>query len=689
MEDFVSVVQRTHKRKLNRMGIIIPNFKNNNKTVFNLSSYNLSKREEFLLSLGLDFGLPCFKPSYNQFYGSLESLFSRLNNLHLNTDMVDLRTQLQALAQRTYNGLTTRWTPFFTRKDFDILKVLSKREDLVITKPDKGKGTVILNKREYTEKIEAILEDESKFKTMGDPTFSAIFRVEDRINRFLKYLKDNNIISNETYQLLYCTGSSYGVMYGLPKIHKEGTPIRPILTSYDTPNYKLAKFLVPLLAPLTTNNYSIKNSEHFREKILPQDSDLFMTSLDVESLFTNVPVEETIQIILDKIFTSEDTIFNNFNMTDFRKLLELAVLDTAFVFNGKAYIQVDGMAMGSPLGPTFANIFMCSLEERMMDECPLAYLPLFYGRYVDDTFLLFKDRQQADLFLEYANRMHRNIRFTSEYEDANKLPFLDILVSRENDHFNTTVFRKKTFTGQGTNFYSHCFFNFKMNALSTLFHRAFSLTSNWNSFHNEITYLHHYFTKNCYPSKLFYKHLHRFLNKIFIPKLDIPTVSKLPFYASVPLIHNKSFYQEITKIISHHIPAIDLKLIQSNPLSLGSLFRVKEKLDPLMTSGVVYLFNCPMCNKGKYVGSTRRLLKVRADSHIGVSHRTGSKLSNPEFSNIRNHSRNCRYNIKYQDFKIIGRANNDHQLTILESLFIKQMVPNLNSQSTSVPLYLS
>ena len=147
----------------------------------------------------------------------------------------------------------------------------------------------------------------------------------------------------------------------------------------------------------------------------------------------------------------------------------------------------------------------------MMDECPLAYLPLFYGRYVDDTFLLFKDRQQADLFLEYANRMHRNIRFTSEYEDANKLPFLDILVSRENDRFNTTVFRKKTFTGQGTNFYSHCFFNFKINALLTLFHRAYALTSNWNSFHFEIMYLHQYFTKNCYPSKLFYKHLHRFL----------------------------------------------------------------------------------------------------------------------------------------------------------------------------------
>ena len=637
----------------------------------------------------MDFGLPCFKPSYNQFFGSLESLFSRLNNLHLNADMLNLRTQLQTLAQKTYNGLVTRWTPFFSRKDLNILKTLSKRDDLVITRPDKGKGTVLLNKIEYIEKIEAILEDDRKFQKIGTPTFSAIFRVEDRINRFLKYLKDNSIITQETYQLLYCTGSSYGVMYGLPKIHKEGTPVRPILTSYDTPNYKLAKFLVPLLAPLTTNNYSIKNSEHFKERILPQDSDLYMTSLDVESLFTNVPVEETIQIILNKVFTNEDTIFNGFNLTDFKKLLELAVLDTAFIFNGKAYTQIDGMAMGSPLGPTFANIFMCSLEERMLDDCPLAYLPLFYGRYVDDTFVLFRGKEQADSFLEYANRMHNNIKFSSEYEHDNKLPFLDIVVSRDNDRFNTTIFRKKTFSGQGTNFYSHCFFNFKINALSTLFHRAFALTSNWDSFHREILYLHQYFTENCYPSKLFYRYLYRFLNKVFIPKHETPTVPKLPFYANVPLINNNCFYQEITKIIGRHIPAIDLKLVQSNPLSIGSLFRWKEKLDPLMTSGVVYLFNCPMCNKGKYVGSTRRLLRVRADSHIGISHRTGTKLSNPEYSSIRNHTIKCRYNIKYKDFKIIGRAKNDHQLAILESLFIKQMVPNLNNQTTSIPLYLS
>ena len=129
-------------------------------------------------------------------------------------------------------------------------------------------------------------------------------------------------------------------------------------------------------------------------------------------LFLCLAVEETIDIIMEKIFSEPNTIFHNFNATDFRKLLELAVLDTAFIFNGYVFKQVDGMAMGSPLGPIFANIFMCKFEEQLLDSCPLRFYPLFYRRYVDDTFALFRTRDDANAFLDFANNRHHNIRFS-------------------------------------------------------------------------------------------------------------------------------------------------------------------------------------------------------------------------------------------------------------------------------------
>ena len=169
-------------------------------------------------------------------------------------------------------------------------------------------------------------------------------------------------INDQIYHSLYSTGSTFSTLYGLPKVHKANVPLRPILAAYNSPNYSIAKFLVPLLNDISCNQYSLRNSSKFIPEILEQNSNTFMTSFDVKSLFTNVTLAETIDIISNKLFPTINTFFHGFNRLNFKKLLELSVIDTHFTFNGKIYKQVDGMAMGSPLGPTFANIFMSFLE---------------------------------------------------------------------------------------------------------------------------------------------------------------------------------------------------------------------------------------------------------------------------------------------------------------------------------------
>ena len=108
-----------------------------------------------------------------------------------------------------------------------------------------------------------------------------------------------------------------------------------------------------------------------------------------------------------------------------------------------------------------------------------------------------------------------------------------------------------------------------------------------------------------------------------------------------------------------------------------------------MHSKVVYLFNCSKCKVGTYVGATKRLLKVRIASHLGISHRTGSTLSTKEFSNIREHCKKCKVKFSEDNFEIVARSPDDASLPILESLIIKQLVPGLNNHSSSFPLHVA
>ena len=146
------------------------------------------------------------------------------------------------------------------------------------------------------------------------------------------------------------------------------------MSALNTPNYKLAKLLVPILKPLTTNEFTVKDSFHFAEEIIDQQHDLFMGSLDVDSLFTNIPLEETIEIC-NELFKESETV-EGLSATEFKELLSLATKDSHFIFDGRLYEQIDGVVMGSPLGSTLANAFLVYHEKNWLEHCPVKYRPL-------------------------------------------------------------------------------------------------------------------------------------------------------------------------------------------------------------------------------------------------------------------------------------------------------------------------
>ena len=177
-----------------------------------------------------------------------------------------------------------------------------------------------------------------------------------------------------------------------------------------------------------------------------------MISFDIKNLFTNVPLDKTIKIILRKIY-QQRMLDTNIPPKEMEKLLYLCTKHVHFSYGGRIYIQVDGVAMGSPLGPFLANIFMTEQEIEMIPS--LRNDLQNWKRVVDDTFA-FVLPDKIEYIMNQLNSFDENIQFTFEMEEENKLAFLDVKIIRNtNDTINTTVYRKPTNTDIHLNWHSH------------------------------------------------------------------------------------------------------------------------------------------------------------------------------------------------------------------------------------------
>ena len=488
-------VSNAHHKKLLQLGVNgKPSSCDPDKVIFNYSSVALSAREKFLLSFGLEFNLPVYKPNFFRYFVYFESLVQRLKpcNLLEKHTFEQVISSVKDIASAHFENFKSRnvFSPVFTKADLSLLKSLGGKSNLVICKPDKGTGVVLLDKVDYISKIHDILNDSSKFvKLCYTNIFALNTKLEDKVNRFIGKLLSLNVINDDYSKQLRATGSSPAILYGLPKIHKASVPLRPIMAAYNTATCNLAKFVVSLLSPFTTNEYTVANSYDFKESLskLIVPSDYYLVSYDVKSLFTNVPLDETINICIDVAFQGLE-VFSGMTKSVFKNLLSLCVKDGLFIFNNELFKQIDGVAMGSPLGPTFANIFLSFHERNWLRNCPDNFKPLFYRRYVDDTFVVFENKSQANKFFEYINVQHKNIKFTMDHEINGKLSFLDLLIEKCNGKLEFDIFRKPTFSGLGNSFFSYCSYTFKTNGIKTLLHRAYHLTSSYDRFHNEIIF---------------------------------------------------------------------------------------------------------------------------------------------------------------------------------------------------------
>ena len=232
-----------------------------------------------------------------------------------------------------------------------IISRLSKNQSICIMKEDKGRGVAVMDKSKYTKKSLHILQTEQFTELRHDPTKS----VENKIQQELRKLKTR--LTLQEYHQLHPTASNPGRFFGnakLPKLLTNGTikelPIRPTVSNIGTASYHLAKYLVKNLSLLGQSTYTIKSIFDLMAKIKSEQIPLgfTMVSLDVRSLFTSVPLTETIDIILDHAYKRKE-IPTVLTKDEMKKLLTLCTKKVHFTLNNEIYVQNAGVVMCSPL----------------------------------------------------------------------------------------------------------------------------------------------------------------------------------------------------------------------------------------------------------------------------------------------------------------------------------------------------
>ena len=657
-------------------------------TITNLSSVELTEVQKNVLCRGLNFGvLP--KVSKEEVKAEFELGWNQVKDLPAVSEerREECRSTLSSLAHRYANSKVDT-SGFPLGKDhLAALRELRANQDIVISKPDKGNGVVILDKEDYVAKMTEILSQEDKFKCIGEVEDhdNTILR-ERALQAFLLNKRKAGFISQEVYERIRPVGSTRPRMYGLPKIHKPGVPVRPILSMTNAPQHELAKWLAELLRPVVQkfSEHTVKDTFDFCSNIDGfTDIDIgnaYMCSFDVTSLFTNIPLRETLDVCLDTLYRDDDIVKPTIPENVLEKLLLKATTDVEFSFNGTMYKQVDGVAMGSPLGPVLANIFV-GFCEAQIDP---AKWPPFYNRFVDDTFSVFLCKEESLAFFDVLNSLHPALKFTMEGESESKLPFMDVLVERAKDCFVRAVYRKPTFTGLYMRWDSFSPRYQKTNLIKSLTSRAVRICSA-SKLAGELSTLKDLFLKNGYPLYLVERSIKGVIERgRTTPSVEAENGSSFVCFR-LPWLGNASMSvrREICAAVGRAFPTAQTRVFFNTRRAFPG--RGKDVLPTTARSFVVYHYGC--CCGQTYVGRTSQCLAERIKQHVPdkillTQNLRMTKNDSAVLKHLKS-SPECISQARSK-FSILQQARSQAHLHVLEALFIAKFSPSLCSQKEFV-----
>ena len=642
----------------------------------NLSSYSLKEKEIEFLNLGFNFPI---LSKYNKLTKKveIEKLFQNIldlnkrNKINVKENLPDL-LRAEAIKHRNTNGKSVLTSEL--RKAANELK---NNDAIVVRRADKASYYVILDKSDYFNKVDKILNDNTKFVAIKTNKTNEIKKKANVVITAVNACKDN-------IKLQPIIGDySPGYMYGNIKTHKPDNPIRPIILQIMTPTYNLAKQLLNIIKLFAPNSYCLKSTYDFVDLLQGRNCDGIIASLDVESLFTNLPIHDTIDIVLNRCYNHPSLSKPKITSEHLKTLLEICTTESIFRCpRGKLHRQVDGVSMGSPLGPILADFYLGNLEENLFENEELR--PSIYGRYVDDIFLKCENKMKIkQIKKEFEKRSKLN--FKIEWSVDNKISFLHVLVENKNNEFYLKIHRNEHKSELCLNGKGECCDRYKFNVIKNYLNRAYKVTTTWNNFHYELEDIKRILIKNNYEENVINNEIRKFLNKKFelnkTEKIEKTNI-KLFFKGQ----YHKNYKQDesvLKKIIRKNLMTID----KNKSIDLIIYYKNKKTHELIMKNNlsnnetdmkktnVIYKFTCPLPHSivEQYIGMTQNCLSKRLSQHL--TH--GSILDHFR----KHHDIKLTKEILENNTVIIERANTRHDLAIKESLLILQYQPKINIQN--------
>lgn len=558
--------------------------------------------------------------------------------------------------------------PKHTNSENRIIKQIKNKiasNNLIISKADKGNTLTIMTDIHYKSKMENLISSDDFVELKSDPTATFHRSINKEINNYKQIFNVNNP------NFLRVMNPTAPVLYGMPKLHKDNVPMRPVVSYINAPSYKLCKDLASNLPKVIncTSPYSVKNSlelvETLKLKNLPNNSKFI--SFDVKSLFTSIPTPEVKSILKALINNSNLT---HSNQTNLFRSIEICLDQNYFKFNSKIYKQTNGLPMGSPLSPLLAEVFMANFENILfstnMKESLVKYI-YFWARYVDDIFCIWTgtDRQLSK-FLTHLNNINKNIEFTIETEENCSLNFLDLKISRKNNTFDFDIFRKPTTTDTIIHANSNQSWQIKMSAFHSLIHRLLSVPLSQDNYQKEVNIIKTIATNNGYsPSiinKLIRNKKHKNIQKQFYTHHTQNDCKNKKWFAI-------NYVSGMSNKISNNFRKLGINCISVNKNNLAKVLVNNKEKSPKNQKSGIYKICCNECD-ATYIGQTGRSLQNRIKEH------RNSILSNNRNTGFAEHCIDNNHFFNNGDVKLLHNIQKGKQMDYLEILAIKKSIDN-------------